>query len=62
MILLCVRLRLQRLVRRAKDGRAVSLMATLCAKESEVRDGTVDSTAAPISVILPPQISRDSSF
>ena len=62
MTLLCVRLRLQRLVRRASDGRAVSLMAALCAKDREVREGTVDSTAAPMSVILPPHISRDSSF
>ena len=61
-ILLCVRLRLHRLVRHASRGRAVSVMARLWARDKEVREGTVDSTAAPRSVTLPPQISKDSSF
>ena len=61
-ILQCVRLRLQRLVKRARDGSALSVMPTLWVRDNEVREGMVDRTAAPVSVTRPPQISRDSSF
>ena len=61
-ILQCVMFRLHRLVRPASDGSALSVMPTLWVKDSEVREGMVDRTAAPVSVTRPPHISKDSSF